>query len=115
MVLIVDDEPLIRMIAADALVEAGFSVVEAGSADHALELLKSRPDVGILFTDVNMPGALDGIALAHLVHSAWPDIKIVVTSGRALPAALPDDGKFLEKPYALSELKQVIASVTEDD
>lgn len=107
-VLVVEDEPGVRMLAIDSLEEAGITVVEAGNADEALEILKARSDVGVLFTDVNMPGSLDGLQLAELVHSRWPDIKLVVTSGRALERAVPDAGAFLGKPYALSHMTAVI-------
>ncbi len=109
-VLVVDDEPMLRLIAGDALTDAGFEVVVAEGADHALQLLLQRDDVGVLFTDVNMPGKLDGMDLARLVHLAWPDIKIVVTSGRDLGAPVPDPGCFLRKPYAVDELAEVLAA-----
>ena len=109
LVLIVDDEPLVRFFACEALEGAGFHVIEAASADHALKLLRSRNDVGVLFTDVNMPGRLDGMALARLVHKGWPNISIVVTSGRPLTGRIPDDGAFLPKPYNLGEMTNVIA------
>ena len=112
-VLIVDDEPVIRLIAAQGLEDAGFEVVEADSADNALAILRSRADVGVLFTDVNMPGSLDGMALARLVHQEWPAIEIVVTSGRNLTGTVPDDGKFMEKPYTIKEMADVITGVCE--
>ena len=102
------------MVAVDGLEDAGYRVVEAGSAAEALQILESRGDVGVLFTDINMPGALDGLSLAELVHQRWPQIKLVVTSGRGLPRAVPDDGKFLTKPYSLEEMTRVIASVSSE-
>lgn len=113
LVLVVDDEPMVRVIAVEGLEEAGFSVIEATSAEHALDMLHARRDVGALFTDINMPGALDGIALAKRVHELWPSVKIVVTSGRGLPGPVPDEGRFLRKPYSLDELAQVIAEAAE--
>jgi CheY-like chemotaxis protein len=112
LVLIVDDEPLVRLVAADALADAGFEVLEADSADHALELMRSRDDVAVLFTDINMPGTLDGLALAEMVHQNWPSVRIVVTSGRVLTAPVPDDGKFLCKPYTLPQMTGLIAKVS---
>jgi CheY-like chemotaxis protein len=108
LVLLVEDEAIVRLDAAQGLEDAGFEVVEADSADAALAILKSRSDVGILFTDVNMPGAFDGLDLAQLVHDYWPQIRIVVTSGRELERRVPDAGRFVPKPYDLREVAQVI-------
>ncbi len=113
LVLIVDDEPLIRFIAGDALEEAGFQVVEAANAEEAMSVLKSHDNVGILFTDVNMPGPLNGLELAELVNRRWPTIKLVITSGRALERAVPDTGRFLAKPYDLGLMADLIAEVND--
>lgn len=94
-----------------AIEDAGLAYVEAADADEALEILKSRADVGVLFTDVNMPGALDGMDLAKLVHEQWPAIRLVVTSGRPLEAKVPDDGQFVAKPYDLRRLTQTLATI----
>lgn len=101
LVLVVDDEPLVRMLGADVLEEAGFSVAEAGDAAEALQKLEDCPEVRVLFTDVNMPGALDGLALAHRVHEQRPDICLLIASGQARlgPEDLPDEGQFVEKPW----------------
>ena len=111
LVLLVEDEPLVRVMASEGLEEAGYAVLEATNAEDALHVLASRPDVGVLFTDVNMPGKLDGLALAELVHRQWPAIKLVVTSGRPLPGVVPDDGRFLAKPYRLEDMTDTIAQV----
>lgn len=111
LVLIVEDEPLVRMIAVEAITDAGFGVVEAATAQEALDILADRGDVGVVFTDVNMPGALDGLALARLVHEQWPDIKLVVTSARPLADQTPDDDHFLAKPYTLDVLAQTVRDV----
>ena len=108
LVFLVEDEVGLRMVAVDGLEDAGYRVLEAGSAAEALQILESRGDVGVLFTEINMPGALDGLSLAELVHRRWPQIKLVVTSGRGLP----DDGRFLNKPYSLEEMTRVIAIVS---
>ena len=71
-ILLVEDEVLVRMVAADVLSDAGFTVLESASAEEALMLLETRPDVQVLFTDVNMPGALDGLGLAQAVHDRSP-------------------------------------------
>jgi DNA-binding NtrC family response regulator len=83
-------------------------VVEAASAEDALEILRGRSNVGVLLTDINMPGALDGMDLARMVHERWPAIQLVVTSGRALPDAVPDDGAFLSKPYTLDDMTETV-------
>ena len=110
-VLLVDDEPVIRMVASQGLEDAGFEVIEADCAESALEILKTRADVSVLFTDVNMPGALDGMDLARLVHERWPAIQLVVTSGRGLSTAVPDDGRFVAKPYSIEEMTQAVTDV----
>lgn len=110
-VLLVDDEPAIRMIASQGLEDAGFEVVEADCAESALKILKARADVGVLFTDIDMPGALDGLDLARLVHERWPAIQLVLTSGRGLPAPVPDDGLFVAKPYSIEDLTKAVAKV----
>ena len=97
---------LIRLWAADLLEENGFSVLEAKDADAALKVLEARPDVKLLFTDVQMPGSLNGMELAREVHARWPHILLVITSGRERPTRgeIPDDGRFVSKPYSAEEL-----------
>lgn len=110
LVLVVEDEPLVRMVAADGLNDEGFDVLEAGSAQEALDILNARSDVGVLFTDVNMPGSVDGVQLARLVHERWPNLRVVVTSGRE-PGDLRSllrDAAFVPKPYLPYEIAQVI-------
>ena len=105
-ILVVEDETLIRLWAADLLEEKGFSVLEAKDAEAALKVLESRPDVKLLFTDVQIPGSLNGMELAREVHARWPHILLVITSGRERPirAEIPDDGRFVAKPYSADEL-----------
>jgi CheY-like chemotaxis protein len=100
-VLVVEDEALIRMGAADQLERNGYEVLEAGSAAEALAILKARPEVQVLFTDIDMPGELDGMELAERVHQRWPKVLLLVTSGRSSlkDADIPDHGMFLAKPY----------------
>jgi two-component system, response regulator PdtaR len=101
-VLLVEDEPLVRMTAADELEEAGFQVVEAANADVALAVLEARSDeVQVLFTDVDMPGSMDGMALAEQVHRRWPHVLLLISSGyaRPHPDEIPDHGHFVPKPY----------------
>jgi CheY-like chemotaxis protein len=100
-VLIVEDEPLVRMGAVNIIENAGFEVIEAASADEAIRILEFRSDVRAVFTDIHMPGSMDGLKLAHAVRNRWPPIKIIVTSGRDLIAeqVLPEGGRFFSKPY----------------
>lgn len=100
-VLVVDDEPFIRMNAMDMLEDAGFGVLEAADADEALAVLGNHPEVGVLFTDINMPGSMDGLDLARRVHELRPDVHLIITSGKVRPSVdeIPDSGKFIEKPY----------------
>jgi CheY-like chemotaxis protein len=85
-VLIVEDEPLVRMGAVNLIEDAGFEVIEAASADEAIRILECRSDVRVVFTDIHMPGSMDGLKLAHAVRNRWPPIKIILTSGRDLIA-----------------------------
>jgi CheY-like chemotaxis protein len=100
LVLIVEDEFFVRMMGAGLLEEAGFDVLQAGDGDEALRLLESRPDVRVVFSDIEMPGSLDGLGLARCICERWPRIGIVLTSGHRLRAeTIPDEGRFLPKPY----------------
>lgn len=108
--MVVDDEPLIRMVASDSLEASGLTVIEAGDADEALALLRRHPEIGLLFTDINMPGEMDGFGLAARAINAHPDLRLVMASGREYfaEAALPDHGKFLAKPYSAGELVALV-------
>jgi CheY-like chemotaxis protein len=101
-VLIVEDEYLLRMDAVDMIAAAGFEVVDAANADDAIEILEARRDITVVFTDIQMPGSMDGLKLARAVRGRWPPIKIVATSGRISVDAtdLPEGGRFLPKPYS---------------
>jgi two-component system, response regulator PdtaR len=112
-ILLVEDEVLVRMLAADVLSEAGFTVLESTNAEEALTLLEARPDVQVLFTDVNMPGALDGLGLAQTVHEQSPGIGILIGSGRIRPAPgeLSPGTRFIAKPYAPSALTDAVRAV----
>ena len=107
--LIVDDEPFIRMAAADTLSDAGLTPLEAADAGEALEILSDHPEIAVIVTDVNMPGE-DGVTLARRARSLRPDVGIIVTSGRRYIAApeLPDGGEFLPKPYGARQLLAMI-------
>jgi CheY-like chemotaxis protein len=100
-ILIVEDEPLLRELAVEVIEDAGFVALEAGNAEEAVDLLETRPDIAVLFTDVNMPGSMDGLTLAHTVRERWPPIKVLIASGlvRLNQSDLPANSVFLEKPY----------------
>ena len=101
---------IVRLIGSDTLSDAGYEVVEAGSADEALQILDRHRDVEVLFTDIRMPGSMDGLELARVVHERWPAMKILVTSGDTFPprGAIADHGRFLAKPYSTDVLRQEI-------
>jgi CheY-like chemotaxis protein len=100
-VLIVEDDFLLRLNAADVIEAGGFEVIEAANADEAIKILESRSDITVVFTDIQMPGSMDGLKLARAVRGRWPPIKIVATSGRVNveETDLPEGGRFLPKPY----------------
>ena len=113
-VLIVEDEFLLRMDAADMIGAAGFEVVEAGNADEAIEILESRRDITVVFTDIQMPGSMDGLKLARAVRGRWPPIKIVATSGfvRVGKDDLPEGSVFLSKPYRPEHIVSTLRELT---
>jgi two-component system, response regulator PdtaR len=112
-VLIVEDDALVRASAIEWAKEAGFEAVEAANADEALQALENRNDVRVVFTDIDMPGSMDGLRLAHAIHNRWPPIKLVVTSGQ-LPADgdLPKGGRFVRKPYGPLHVATVLGELT---
>ena len=99
LVVIVDDDVFERMGASYMFSDAGYGVLEAGSADEALQFLESTADVRLLFTDVSMPGSMNGADLAHRVAERWPGVGIIMTSGRPRPLLLPLSMLFHDKPY----------------
>jgi CheY-like chemotaxis protein len=109
-VLIVDDEPILRMLAAESVEAEGFDTVEASDADEAILVLEARPDIDIVFTDINMPGSMDGIRLAHYVSDRWPPVRLITTSGRTHLASqiLPPGCQFLPKPYQGSDITEAL-------
>jgi CheY-like chemotaxis protein len=113
-VLIVEDDFLLRMDAADMIKAAGFEVIEAGNADQAIEVLEARPDITVVFTDIQMPGSMDGLKLARAVRGRWPPIKIIATSGRLHvdEVDLPEGGRFLPKPYSHAQVTRVLRELT---
>src|SRR6266850_6000384 len=111
-VLVVEDEMVLRLRAVDIVEDAGFTAVEAVNADEALAILEARSDISLLFSDIQMPGSLDGLKLAHAVHDRWPSIKIILVSGRVKVSDKdkPADSRFFGKPL---EVKQMILELRE--
>jgi DNA-binding NtrC family response regulator len=109
-ILVVEDETLVRLHGVCVLEDAGFKVLEASNADDALAALAMHDDVLLVFSDVDMPGTMDGLALVRLVHQRWPSVRLLLTSGhhRLDDAALPDDGRFLPKPWSENGLVSMI-------
>lgn len=112
-VLIVEDEPILRFHAADIAIEAGFDVLEAGNAEDAIAILEARADVRIVFTDIQMPGSMDGLKLAHAIRKRWPPVLIVVTSGQVRPVGgmIPENVPFLAKPYEAAALSDLLVKL----
>ena len=108
-----EDEPLLRMLAVEVVEEAGFIAIEARDADEAVTLLESRTDITLLFTDINMPGSMDGLKLAHAVRDRWPPIKILVVSGKQQLqiSDLPSNSWFVGKPYQAAALVEELRSL----
>jgi CheY-like chemotaxis protein len=111
-VMVADDDTLVRFMISEMLADANYEVVEARDGQEALAILGSQVGIGALLTDVTMPN-VDGLALAKIARQRWPHIGVVVTSGRQVPSGLPDGTRFISKPFSqeklLHELKSVIA------
>jgi CheY-like chemotaxis protein len=109
-VLLVDDEPIIRMAASDILTNIGAVVLEAGNADEAFRILKLHNNIRLVFSDVNMPGTMNGLTLLERVHELRPAVELILTSGRGEYAfsKLPDSGTFLSKPYNAFKLGDLV-------
>ncbi len=112
-VLVVEDEPLLRMLAVDVVETAGFEAVEAANADVAVAILESRTDIRIVFTDIDMPGSMDGIKLAAAIRNRWPPIEIIITSGQVSPkdVLLPERAVFFSKPYNTDKVVKVMQAM----
>lgn len=114
-VLVVEDDWLLRLLAVEIVEDAGLNAVEAADADEAIVILERRVDIALIFTDVDMPGTMDGLKLAHAVRRRWPPIKIIIVSGKThlSDADLPSGTRFFSKPYSVSnmvsELRSLIA------
>jgi CheY-like chemotaxis protein len=109
-VLVVEDEPLLLMLACDIVQDLGFDVLEATNANEAVKLLEEYPEVRILMTDIDMPGSMDGLKLAAAVRERWPPVQIVIVSGKHRPGRreLPEGSVFLPKPYDVGHLSETL-------
>ena len=110
-VLVVEDEPLIRLGALEIVQEAGFEALEAQNADQAIATLERRSDIRLVFTDVDMPGSMDGLRLAHYIRNRWPPIHLIVASGKAIieESRLPAGARFFAKPYHEHAIAETIS------
>lgn len=113
-VLVVDDEIFARLFAVQIFLDQGYTVLEAGCAEQGLEVLDRNDDVDVLFTDISMPGEMDGLELVRQVQAEHPNIAFLVTSGQAEPSEhrLPGSSRFLAKPYTAHGLMTAIAEAT---
>jgi two-component system, response regulator PdtaR len=109
-VLIVEDEPLVLMNAVELAIEAGFEALAANDADEAIAILEARNDIRVIFTDINMPGSMDGLKLAQAVRNRWPPVEIIVTSALSLgpEQQMPTRGVFLPKPYTPAQIADAL-------
>lgn len=109
-VLVVEDDELVRICAVEMLEDAGFLVVEACDGDEAWAILLVRSDIGVVFTDVDMPGSMSGLTLAERVHASWPEIRLILASGRQKfdDSEVPDHGRFVSKPYSRSQVIEAL-------
>lgn len=114
-VLVVEDDFLLRMDAVDIVKNAGFEAIEAANADQAIAIIEADPEIHIVFTDVQMPGTMDGLRLARFIRDRWPPIKIVATSGRLRVAEedLPKGSIFVPKPYSPEQIIQTFRQLTD--
>ncbi len=109
-ILIVEDEAIIRMGTAHMLQDAGYTVVEAPNGDAAIQMLESRTDIRVVFTDIKMPGSLCGLRLAKAIRDRWPPIHLIVASGQNAPTEeeFPKIGRFIRKPYAVEHVLEAL-------
>ena len=115
-VLVVEDDVLLRINAGEMIESAGFDVVETASADEAIAVLERRVAIHIVFTDIQMPGSMDGLKLAHVIRSRWPPVRIIATSGQVAlrPGDLPEGGRFLPKPYSAALVANTLRELIGD-
>lgn len=107
-VLVVEDEPLLRSLLADELRDAGLNVVEAANADEALAYVHVNRNIDLVFSDIQMPGSLNGIGLAASLRATDPALPVILTSGNVVPDTVPDLSAFIPKPYRLAEAVSLV-------
>ncbi|MEO6396062.1 MAG: response regulator [Devosia sp.] len=112
-VLVVEDDVLIRLGIVDELRDFGFTVFAAGDADAAIVLLETHSSINLLFTDIEMPGSMDGLGLAAAVCKRWPEVRIIVTSGQftIFDRDLPEGRRFFPKPYLGTEIAAALGDM----
>ena len=111
-ILVVEDESLINFAICDDLQRSGFEVISAYNADDAIAILETRPDITVVFTDIDMPGSMDGLKMAALARDRWPPLTIIITSGKRLPSELPERAVFMPKPYLAQHVVETIESLS---
>ncbi|WP_271022783.1 response regulator [Rhizobium sp. RCAM05973] len=116
-ILVVEDSAIIRMGAVDLVRSAGYEALEASDADEAIRILESRANIDLVFTDVQMPGTMDGIKLSHYIRNRWPPVKLIVASGRAIlqESSLPEGSRFFSKPYSDHAIADAMARMLSGD
>jgi CheY-like chemotaxis protein len=115
-VLVVEDDFLLRMDAVDIVRDAGFEAIEVANADDAIAIIEANPNIHVVFTDVQMPGTMDGLKLARFIKDRWPPIKIVATSGRLRVSEndLPEGSIFVPKPYTPAQIIRTLRELTDN-
>jgi CheY-like chemotaxis protein len=115
LVLIVEDEAMVRMLIADVLQYEGYKIIEAKNATEAVQVLQAQPDIQVLVTDAEMPPGPSGFELAHRTRERWPYIGIIITSGRRWPGRgdLPEGAVFLPKPWTAEQLARLVQEATD--
>jgi CheY-like chemotaxis protein len=113
-VLVVEDEPLLRLVAVEMVGDGGFDALEANGSTAAIRLLEVRLDIRLVFTDIDMPGGIDGLELAAIIRDRWPPIAIIMTSGKSAPMAkdMPEGTRFFAKPYRPDEVMAAMHRMT---
>ena len=116
-VLVVEDSAIIRMGAVDLVLSAGYEALAAKDADEAIRILELRDDIDLVFTDVQMPGTMDGVKLAHYIRDRWPPVKLMVASGVAVleESSLPAGSQFFSKPYNDHAIADAMARTLSND
>lgn len=112
-ILVVEDQAIIRMGAVALVMDAGYDALEAENADEAIRILESRTDIRLVFTDVDMPGTMDGMKLTHFIRKRWPPVKLLVASGMMIlqESEFPEGAKFFAKPYSEQTIVEAITAL----